>query len=40
MRKTKQTQNNGKLQKVKRNRAALDVKSGFELRYEKAFVIQ
>jgi hypothetical protein len=30
----------GKLQKVKRNRAALDVKRGFELRYKKAFVNQ
>jgi hypothetical protein len=37
---TKQTQENGKLQKVKRNRAALDVKRGFELRYKKAFVNQ
>ncbi len=35
---TKQTQENGKLQKVKRNRAALDVKSRFEFRYKKAFV--
>ena len=26
------------LQKVERNRAALDVKRGFELRYKKAFV--
>ncbi len=32
---TKQTQENGKLQKVKRNRAALDVKSRFEFRYKK-----
>ena len=37
---TKQTQENGKLQKVKRNRAALDVKSRFESRYKKAFVNQ
>ena len=37
---TKQTQENGKLQKVKRNRAALDVKSRFEFRYKKAFVNQ
>ncbi len=37
---TKQTQENGKLQKVKRNRASLDVKSRFEFRYEKAFVNQ
>jgi hypothetical protein len=37
---TKQTQENGKLQKVKRNRATLDVKRGFELRYKKAFVNQ
>ncbi len=31
---TKQTQENGKLQKVKRNGAALDVKSRFEFRYK------
>jgi thymidylate synthase len=37
---TKRTQENGKLQKVKRNRAALDVKRGFELRCEQAFVNQ
>ena len=37
---TKQTQENGKLQKVKRNRAALDVKSRFEFRYKKASVNQ
>jgi hypothetical protein len=37
---TKQTQENGKLQKVKRNRAALDVKRGFEFSYKKAFVNQ
>ena len=28
------------LQKVKRNRAALDVKRGFKFRYKKAFVNQ
>jgi hypothetical protein len=40
MRKQNRHKKNGKLQKVKRNRAALDVKRGFEFGYKKAFVNQ
>ena len=41
MRKQNRHKKNGKLQKVKRNRAAsLDIKRGFEFGYKKAFVNQ